>query len=67
MTKTLRFVERQELEEGTFVLFQFHFQLDSFEFGIFQWLDAGVVLPNETLELSRSIGELGGSFRQDFV
>jgi len=67
VTKTLRFVERQELEEGTFVLFKFHFQFDSFEFAVFQWLDAGVVLPNETLELSRSIGELGGSFRQDFV
>ena len=32
-----------------------------------EWLDASVVLPDETLELSGSIGQLGGSLGKDLV
>lgn len=57
MSKTLRFVESKELEESTFVFFQFKFELDCVV-GVcaLEGLDAGVILPDETLELSGTIG-----------
>ena len=32
-----------------------------------KWLDTGVILPDEALELSRSISQLGGSLGKDLV
>lgn len=53
MTKTLRLVECQELEESALVVFQVKFQLiwGNLLWGL-QWLDASIVLPYETLKLS---------------
>ena len=71
VAQTLRFVQSQELEKGAFIAFQLHLELhvahgtDSLEGA--EWVDAGVVLPNETLELSRSISELGGGLGEDLL
>jgi len=57
MAETLRFVEGEELEESAFVFFQLEFKLNSVVgVGAFQGLDASVILPDETLELGRTVG-----------
>jgi len=62
VAETLRLVEGQELEEGAFVVLELHLQLDGVLSAIsLQGLDASVVLPDETLKLSGTVGKLGGS------
>ena len=52
MTEALRFVEGKELEESALVVFQIDFELLRGNLILtFQWLDASVILPYETLEL----------------
>jgi hypothetical protein len=48
----LRLVKSQELEKCAFVLLQFFFQVAS---RILEGLDAGIILPDEALELSGTI------------
>ena len=50
VAETLGLIQSQELEECAFVLFELHFELDASCCAVFEWLYAGVVLPDETLE-----------------
>ena len=59
VTKSLRLVKSQELEEGALVIFEFHLKLNCvLSVVTFQWLDASVILPDESLELCRSVSQL---------
>jgi len=49
VAQSLGFVESQELEESTFVIFELKFGLDGISSLTLQWLDASIILPNETL------------------
>jgi hypothetical protein len=49
-TKTLRFVESQELEVGTLIVLQLHFKFSQFGGGALEWLDACIVLPDKSLK-----------------
>ena len=63
VAKTLRLVKGEELEVSAFVLFEVELKLDEARLGLaitLQRLDASVVLPDETLKLSRAISQLGG-------
>jgi hypothetical protein len=60
VAESLGLVESQELEESALVVFKLHFELNSIQVGVaLQWLDASVILPNETLEFGRSISQFG--------
>lgn len=70
VSKTLTFVESQELEVSALVVLKGNFELGKGSFLLLvslKWLDAGIVLPDESLKLSRSIGQLGGSLGKDLV
>lgn len=68
MTESLRLVEGQELEEGALVIFELHFLLNSTQGVIsLKWLDASIILPDETLKLGRSIGQFRRGLGQDLV
>ena len=70
VAETLTLVESQELEVSALVVLQGNFELGQGSFLLLvslKWLDASVVLPDEALELSRSIGQLGGSLGKDLV
>ena len=68
MAESLRLVEGQKLEESTLVLFEFHLELDLGEkLCVFEGLDAGVVLPDEALQLCGPVGELGRSLRKNLL
>ena len=67
MAKTLWLIQSQKLEESTFVLFQFKFQLDTWLCTTLKGLYTCVVLPDETLKLGGTICQFGTSLRQDFV
>jgi len=68
VTKSLRLVKGQELEESTFVFLELQFLLNSAQSAVsLEWLDASVILPYETLKLGWSISQLRGGLRQDFV
>lgn len=59
MTKSLRFVKCQELEECTFIVFQVSFELlRSYLLLTLQRLNASIILPYETLQLCGSISQL---------
>lgn len=51
LSKTLRLVESKELEVGTFVLLELEFDFDEALRVDLQGLDAGIVLPDEALQL----------------
>ena len=70
VAETLTLVESQELEVSALVVLQGNFELGQGSFLLLvslKWLDASIVLPNEALELSGSIGQLGGSLGKDLV
>jgi hypothetical protein len=55
IAETLGLVEGQKLEVSALISFQLQFKIDQ-TLGVFvQWLNAGVVLPDETLKLSGTI------------
>lgn len=67
ISETLGLVECQKLEVCALIGFQLQFEIDQ-TLGVFvQWLNTGVILPDETLELGRSVGQFGRCFRQDFI
>jgi hypothetical protein len=63
VTKTLRLIKSKELEIGTLVMFDFGFEFSRFFALNVEGLDACIVLPNETLKLSRSVSQFTGSLR----
>ena len=70
ITEALTLVESQELEVSAFVVLQLDLKLGQRSFLLLiglKRLDASVILPDETLELSRSISQLRGSLREDLV
>lgn len=61
ITETLRFVEGQKLEVSALVVLKCDLKLSEGSFLLLvslKRLDTSVVLPDETLELSRSVGKL---------
>jgi len=62
--EALRFVKGQELEKSTFVLFKLGFQISSW--GL-EWLNTGVILPDETLQLRWTICELGRCLAENLI
>ncbi len=58
MAESLRLVERKELEECAFVLLQLDLELHSVLSTTNEGVDASVVLPDESLELCRSVSQL---------
>jgi hypothetical protein len=67
MAKTLGLVKRKELEEGALVVLEFHLELNCGLAVSRERVDASVVLPNETLKLSRSVSQLRGGLGKDLV
>lgn len=68
VSKTLRLIKSQELEECTFILLQIGFKLIWCYLTLrLEWLNASIVLPDEALKLSRSIGQLGGGLGEDLI
>lgn len=67
LSEALRLVQSQELKVCALVLLEAQLDLNEALRVDFQWLDAGVVLPDEALQLSRAVGELGGRLREDLV
>jgi hypothetical protein len=60
----LRFVEGKELEVSAFVLFEVKLELHKARLVLavaLQRLNTGIILPDETLQLGRTIGQLRGS------
>lgn len=67
ISETLRLVKCQKLEVCALIGFQLQFEINQ-TLGVFvQWLNTGIVLPDETLKLGRTVGQFGRSFRQDFI
>lgn len=67
VAETLRLVEGKELEESALVVLDLGIEL-SRVLGInVEGLDASVVLPDEALELGRTVSQLGRSLREDLV
>ena len=59
MTKSLRFIKCQELEESTFIVFQISFKLLRIYFLLtLKRLNASIILPYESLQLGGSISQL---------
>ena len=58
VAESLRLVERKELEECAFVLLQLDLELHSVLSTTNEGVDASVVLPDESLELCRSVSQL---------
>ena len=70
VTEALRFVEGQKLEVSALIVLQSDLELSERSFLLLvslERLDASVVLPDESLELGRSIGQLRGSLRENLV
>jgi len=68
VAESLRLVQGQKLEESTLVFFEFHLELDLGEnLCVLEGLDAGVVLPDEALQLCGPVGELGRSLRKNLL
>ena len=56
VSETLRLVKSQELEECTLIILQINFKLLRCYLALrLEWLDASIVLPDETLKLGRSV------------
>jgi hypothetical protein len=62
MAKPLGLVQGQELEESAFIALKLQFKLNTAHwadsFMIVEWVDAGVILPDETLEFGRPVSQL---------
>lgn len=58
------FVESEELEKGAFILLEL--RLD-FSLALGESLNTGVILPDESLKFSRSIGELRRGLGEDLL
>lgn len=71
MTKTLRLVESKELEESAFVTLELYFQLNGAHWSdsliTVEWVDASVVLPDETLELCWTVSQLRRGLWEDLL
>jgi len=67
LAEALGFVEGEELEVCTLIILQLKFQLHQWRSAIFQWLNASIVLPDEALQLCRSISKLGTRLTQNLV
>ena len=67
VTETLGLVEREELEESALVMLDLGIELSLILGFNVERLDASVILPDEALKLSRTVGQLGGSLREDLV
>ena len=56
------------MEVSALLILELKFELyQAGRLGGFQGLDAGVVLPDESLELGRTIRQLGAGLRKDFI
>jgi hypothetical protein len=67
LSEALRLVESEELEVGALVLLELELDLDEALRVDLQGLDAGVVLPDEALQLGRAVRQLGRGLREDLV
>lgn len=70
ISETLTLVEGQELEVSALVVLKGNLKLSERSFLLLiglKRLDASIILPDETLELSGSVSQLRGSLRKDLV
>ena len=67
MSKTLRLVEGEELEVGALVFLEAKFDLNEALGVDLQRLNAGIVLPDEALQLGRPVRQFRGSLGKDLV
>ena len=67
VTESLRFIKGKELEEGAFVSFKFGFLLNSVQTFTLEWLNTGIILPDETLKFGRTISQFGRGLGENLV
>ena len=67
LAKTLRFVEGKELEIGAFVFLEAKFDLDQALRIDLQRLNASIILPDEALQLGRSVRQFRRGLGKNLV